>query len=251
MLAVSGSIELSETLALSLVLPAYNEAARLPPYLAAVRKYLDSRYADRYEVLVVDDGSTDRTADMLQQAAREWPRLRATANPKNEGKGAAVRSGVLAARGELVLFADADGATPIEEEARLCAAVHAGADVAIGSRLLADAGTRRSRAWLRGLAGRMFAAVARRMLRLSVRDTQCGFKMFRREVGQRVFSLVREKRFLFDLEVLALAQRLGCKIVEVPIRWTEIPGGHLSLAREFPRVLVQLWRLRRRLDRGE
>jgi dolichyl-phosphate beta-glucosyltransferase len=236
-----------DRLELSVVIPAYNEAHRLPPFLAAVRDYLDARYCDRCEVIVVDDGSSDGLGEMLVQAAAQWPRLRVLKHPQNQGKGAAVRTGVLAARGERVLFADADGATPIEEEARLAEAIQSGADLAVGSRLLAAAGVERSRSWARGLAGRLFAAVARRLLGLSVRDTQCGFKMFRAEAAQRLFAMAREPRYLFDLEVLALAVKLGYRIVEVPIRWKEIPGGHLSLAREVTKVLRDLWRLRRRL----
>jgi dolichyl-phosphate beta-glucosyltransferase len=99
----------------------------------------------------------------------------------------------------------------------------------------------------RGLTGRLFSATARRMLRLSVRDTQCGFKMFRGDAGREIFSLVRERRFLFDLEALVLADRLGLKTVEVPISWQEIPGGHFHLVRELPRIALGLWQLRRRL----
>jgi dolichyl-phosphate beta-glucosyltransferase len=240
-----------ERVELSVVIPAYNEAHRLPPYLASVRQYLEARYGDRYEVIVVDDGSTDGLADALWQAAGGWGRLRLLQHPQNQGKGAAVRTGVLAARGELVLFADADGATPIEEERRLAEAIGRGADLAVGSRLLAAPGVERSRSWARGLAGRLFAAVARRLLGLTVRDTQCGFKMFRAGASQRLFTLAREPRYLFDLEVLALAARLGYATAEVPIRWREIPGGHLSLARELTKVVGDLWRLRRRLRLGE
>jgi dolichyl-phosphate beta-glucosyltransferase len=231
------------------VIPAYNEAHRLPPYLAAVRDHLDARYGDRCEVIVVDDGSSDGLADLLGQAASGWPRLRLIQHAQNQGKGAAVRTGVLAARGETVLFADADGATPIEEESRLAEAIRGGADVAVGSRLLAAPGVRHARSWTRGLAGRLFAAVARRLLGLAIRDTQCGFKMFRAEAAQRLFTLVREPRYLFDLDVLALATRLGYTIAEVPVNWREVPGGHLSLARELPKVVRDLWRLRCRLRR--
>jgi len=235
---------------LSVVIPAYNEAQRLPPYLALVRRYLESEYPDRYEVVVVDDGSEDGLANVLAQAGADWPRLRGIAHPHNQGKGAAVRTGVLAARGRLVLFADADGATPIDEARRLAEAIAAGADVAVGSRLLAAPGVRRTRAWARGLSGRLFAAVARRLIGLAIRDTQCGFKMFRAEAACRLFSLACEPRYLFDLEILALAARLGYKIVEVPVNWREVPGGHLHLARELPKVVADLWRIRRRL-RGQ
>lgn len=234
--------------ALSLVLPAYNEAARLPGYLAEIRPYLDARYPNAYEVIVVDDGSRDGLAERLGALVARWPALCVLRHSANRGKGAAVRTGVLAARGDLVLFADADGATPIGEEARLAEAIAQGADVAIGSRLLAAAGFRRDRQWFRGLAGKAFAWLGRRSLGLAVRDTQCGFKMFRREVGQRLFALSAESRFLFDLEILALAQRLGYRVAEVPVNWSEKPGGHFRLGRELPRVVADLWRIRRRLN---
>jgi len=236
-----------ESIALSLVLPAYNEAARLPPYLASIRRHLERRYPGGYEVIVVDDGSTDGLGRVLEQTAAGWPQLRWIRHAQNQGKGAAVRTGMLAARGQLVLFADADGATPIAEESRLAAAIRAGADLAVGSRLVAAAGARRSRNWLRGLAGRMFALLARRLLRLPVRDTQCGFKMFRGDVARHLFSLLRERGFLFDLEVLGLARRLGYRTVEVPIDWREVPGGHFSPARQFPKLMADLRRILRRL----
>ena len=236
-----------ESIALSLVLPAYNEAARLPPYLASIRRHLERRYPGGYEVIVVDDGSTDGLGRVLEQTAAGWPQLRWIRHAQNQGKGAAVRTGMLAARGQLVLFADADGATPIAEESGLAAAIRAGADLAVGSRLVAAAGARRSRNWLRGLAGRMFALLARRLLRLPVRDTQCGFKMFRGDVARHLFSVLRERGFLFDLEVLGLARRLGYRTVEVPIDWREVPGGHFSPARQFPKLMADLRRILRRL----
>jgi dolichyl-phosphate beta-glucosyltransferase len=240
----------TDTVPFSLVLPAYNEALRLPSYLRLVREHLDGCYGNRYEVIVVDDGSQDGLSDLLERAAENWPQLRWIRHPQNQGKGAAVRTGVLASQGDLVLFADADGATPIEEQVQLAKAIRDGADVAVGSRLAPSPGIQRSRGQVRGLAGRVFATVARRLLGLSVWDTQCGFKMFRGETGRRLFSSARESGFLFDLEILALAGRLGCQIAEIPVRWSEVPGGHLSLPRELPRIMTGLFRLRKRLQRG-
>ena len=237
------------SIALSVILPAYNEAVRLPPYLSAVRTYLDACQRGTYEVVVVDDGSRDGMAADLQRCAADWPEFRILRHEENRGKGAAVRTGVLASRGEVLLFADADGATPIEEHARLAAAIADGADVAIGSRLLSGEGIHRARSPMRGVTGWLFALVARRLLRLPVRDTQCGFKMFRGDAGRRLFSLTGESRYLFDLELLAAARRLGYQIVEVPINWHEVPGGHLHPLVELPRIAVGLWRLRR-LGRG-
>ena len=233
--------------ALSLIIPAYDEARRLPPYLASVRRHLDEHYPGGYEVIVVDDGSRDGLAEVLDPLAADWPELAVMRHPDNRGKGAAVRTGMLAARGRLLLFADADGATPIDEETKLSEAVRAGADLAVGSRLLPAADVTRRRTRTRRLVGRLFAGVARTWLPIPVRDTQCGFKMFRGEVGRKLFSLSRESGYLFDLELLVLARRFGYQVAEVPVNWSDVPGGHLSPARELGRILFGLWRLRRRL----
>ncbi|MHC4405090.1 MAG: dolichyl-phosphate beta-glucosyltransferase [Planctomycetota bacterium] len=233
---------------LSVVIPAFNEAKRLPPYLAQVRRYLGDRYPGGHEVIVVDDGSTDQLSDALSDCAgRELILLQ---HDTNRGKGAAVRTGMLAARGERLLFADADGAAPIDDEVKLAEAIDRGADVAIGSRLAAGAEVARHRSRTRALVGRLFAALARRWLRISVRDTQCGFKMFRREAGRKLFASAREARYLFDLELLMLADRFGYRVAEVPINWCEVPGGNLRLKNELGRTLVGLWRLRRRLSKA-
>ncbi len=234
-------------ISLSLIIPAYNEAGRLPPYLGVVREHLDRRYPDAYEVVVVNDGSSDGLRDVLEPLAADWPGLNVIEHATNRGKGAAVRTGMLAARGELLLFADADGATPIDEEEILCKAVRDGADVAIGSRYVRETDVTRRRTFSRGLAGRTFAAFARRLLGISVRDTQCGFKMFRRDAGRKLFSAAEETGYLFDLELLVLADRFGLKVVEVPVNWSDIPGGNLNPVRELPRIMLQLRRLRRRL----
>jgi len=237
-------------LSLSLVIPAYNEARRLPPYLTLVRRHFDARYPGGYEVIVVDDGSRDGLADVLASLAGGWPELSVMRHPVNRGKGAAVRTGMLAAEGSRLLFADADGATPIDQETKLSAAIEAGADLAVGSRLAAAADATRRRVWLRGLAGRTFARLARWCLGISVRDTQCGFKIFRRDVGRKLFSLGQESGYLFDLELLVTAHRLRYYVAEVPVDWVEVPGGHMSLMRELPKTLLGLWRLRRRLVRS-
>jgi len=145
------------------------------------------------------------------------------------------------------LFADADGAAPIRQQTKLAASIAAGADVAVGSRLTAASGVKRRRTLFRGLLGRLFAATARRWLDISVRDTQCGFKMFRRDAGRRLFELGRETGYLFDLELLGWAERTGLRVVEVPIDWADVPGGHFNPWHELPSVLPGLLRLRRRL----
>jgi dolichyl-phosphate beta-glucosyltransferase len=228
-------------LGFSLVIPAYNEVGRLPAVLAAARSYLEREFPDGYEVLVVDDGSRDGTAELLGGLVADWPQLRVVTHPTNRGKGAAVRTGMLETRGGLVLFADADGATPMAEEQRLRAAIEAGADVAVGSRLLDVAAQRRpARRW----GGRLFARLVRWVVALPVRDSQCGFKMFRGEVARRLFRECREDGYLFDVVVLALAARSGCRIAEVPIRWRDVPGSKLRPVRDGLRMVLRLARLR-------
>ncbi|MHC4179515.1 MAG: dolichyl-phosphate beta-glucosyltransferase [Planctomycetota bacterium] len=234
---------------LSVIIPAYNESRRLPPYLESVRQYLDRHYPGGYEIIVVDAGSRDGLSDVLARLAADWPQLQTIEHPENRGKGAAVRTGMLAAAGGRLLFADADGATPIDEEAKLSEAVAIGADLAVGSRLVAAADVTRRRTRTRGLVGLLFAGFARWWLGISVRDTQCGFKMFRREAGRELFSLGEESGYLFDLELLVLAERLGYRVAEVPVNWADVPGGHLKLTRQFGKILLGLWQLRWRLSR--
>ncbi len=232
-----------EPLQLTVVLPAYNERHRIGRYLESIRLYMEAHYPDGYEVIVVDDGSTDGTAELVEQMGAGWPSLRLIRHEHNQGKGAAVRTGVLAGRGKRILFADADGAAPIDQEVRLAEAIAQGADIAVGSRLLPCHSQQVVRRKSRGLFGRMFAALARRVLRLPVRDTQCGFKMFRAEAAQDLFHHVQQRGYLFDLELLGLAVRRGYKIAEVPIRWTDVPGGHFHPLRQLPRILFDLLRL--------
>ena len=235
--------------ALSVVIPEFNEESRLPGFLGRVLVYLGSEFPNDFEIVVVDDGSTDGTAAWLAEQSKSENPLRVVRFPQNRGKGAAVRAGVAASTGELVLFCDADGATPIEEERRLRWAIDAGADVAVGSRFVPSPGVEVRRAASRRIAGRLFTTFARWLLRPPVRDTQCGFKMFRGEVGRRLASLAREPSYLFDLERLCLAEREGFKIAEVGVNWSEQPGSKLRVGRDAFRILQSLRRLRRRLKR--
>lgn len=232
---------------LSLVVPAYNEADRLGPYLTEIRAYLDVECRGSYEVLVVDDGSSDDTAGLVSRVGSRWQQLRLMRHTVNRGKGAAVRTGVLATTGRRVLFADADGATPIVEESRLAAAIHAGAMVACGSRVVPGEGVTRDRNFRRAIMGGFFSWLARRLIGVTVRDTQCGFKMFVGDVGRALFAAGQELGYLFDLEVLALAARSGYPVVEVPVSWSERAGSKVRLFRDSYRMFRGLWRLRGRL----
>jgi len=227
---------------LSIVLPAFNEANRLPQYLASIREYLHASQGLKCEVIVVDDGSSDGTPDLVLKMAADWPELRLERHSINRGKGQALRSGTRCARGRLLLFADADGASPIQEEQCLRASIDAGADIAIGSRLIRGTDKSCQRTWRRDLIGRTFAWAVRRSFQLPARDTQCGFKMFRRDVCVHLLRECRERGYLLDLELLILGNRRGYRIAEVPICWTDIPGSKV-------RLLTDGWRMARGLLR--
>ena len=234
-------------ISLSVVIPAYNEAARIGPYLAAIREYLDAEYPRNYEVLVVDDGSADGTVALVKRVGLDWPQLHTIGLGTNRGKGAAVRTGVLAAKGRRILFADADGATPIEEERRLSIAIAHGAKVAAGSRYVPGPGVHRERNRKREAASAVFRTAARVLVGVGVKDTQCGFKMFEAQLGRMLFEQSRETGYLFDIEVLSLAKRLGLQVAEVAVNWSEQPGSKVRFVRDSLRMFAGLWRLRRRL----
>ena len=232
---------------LSVVIPAYNEAARIGPYLAAIRKYLDVEYPRDYEVLVVDDGSADGTVSLVECVGLDWPQLHSIGLGTNRGKGAAVRTGILAAKGRRILFADADGATPIEEERRLSLAIANGAEVAAGSRYVPGPGVQRERNLKREAASAVFRTAARVLIGVGVNDTQCGFKMFDAHVGRTLFERSQENGYLFDIEILSLARRLEVPVAEVAVNWSERPGSKVRFVRDGFRMFAGLWRLRRRL----
>lgn len=237
--------------ALSIIIPAYNEASRLPHFLRRTVAVLNQRGLS-YEIIVVDDGSSDRTAQAVEQLAQQHPQLRLIQLSNNRGKGAAVRRGMQAASGTVQLFADADGATPIEELTRLQSAVAAGSDLAIGSRALAARHphfTVQAR-WHRSLLGAFFNAIVRRLGLRDIADTQCGFKLFRRSVAQDLFSVTCVDGYAFDLELLYIARRRGYRIAEVPINWTDQPGSKVRLWRDGFIMVRELLAIRKREAKG-
>ncbi len=235
---------------LTIVIPAYNEEARLEPTL---RSYLDHCRATRRsaELIVVDDGSGDGTSLVVEQLADEYPELRLIRLAENQGKGYAVRSGVVNARGRMILFADADGATPVGELDRLEEALRAGADVAIGSRALDAAGVRVKARLHRRVIGRAFHLLVETLTVRSIKDTQCGFKLFRGPVAHELFARMRMSGFSFDVEVLMMAQRHGYRIAEVPVNWTHQPGSKVNLVVDSARMARDLFVIRGRYMRGE
>lgn len=235
---------------LSIVIPAFDEEARLAPTVRGAVACVRSRGVGG-EVIVVDDGSRDGTSALVQRLAEELPEVRLVRLAANQGKGYAVRSGVLNAKGELVLFADADGATPWAELARLESAVAAGADVAIGSRALDSAETTVRARWHRRAMGRTFHRLVELLTVRGFRDTQCGFKLFRGPVAQDLFARMRMNGFSFDVEVLLMAQRGGHQVVEVPVNWVHQPGSRVSLVRDSLRMARDLFVIRGRALRGD
>lgn len=214
---------------LSIVIPAFNEVGRLPGSLDRILAFLEAGGRE-FEVLVVDDGSTDGTAEVAEtRLARIGDRGRVLRNPRNLGKGASVRHGMLAACGARVLFTDADLSAPIEELAKLERAIDAGAGVAIGSRAVDRHLVEERQPWARDLIGRAFNLVVQLSAVRGIRDTQCGFKLFRADVVRPIFGRTRIDRFGFDVEVLALAQRLDIPIAEVPVRWRNVLGSRVTM----------------------
>ncbi len=203
---------------LSIVIPAYNESARIEATLARVLECVESRHWNA-EILVVDDGSTDTTVPIVQAWMTRHPTLHLVKNPGNRGKGYSVRNGLLQASGEIVMFTDADLSAPIEEATRLIDAIDAGADVAIGSRWLDKQKQTVHQPLYRRFFGRCFNWVTRRIIGLPFKDTQCGFKAFRRDAAQIIFRLQTIERWGFDPEILFIARKLKYKVVEVPVTW--------------------------------
>ncbi len=234
---------------LSIVIPAYNEELRLPRYLEVVTNYLRERGTD-YELIVVDDGSSDGTANVVEESRKTDPRLHLIRLPENCGKGAAVRAGMCAARGRLRLFADADGATPIGELERLEQAIAGGADIAIGSRALQDETTRVVGKVHRKVMGTIFNLMVRAIAIPGIHDTQCGFKLFTSRAAAALFPLQRIDDFGFDVEILYLARKNGLQVIEVPVNWTDVSGTKVKVGRDSFRMFVDIVTIRWNESRG-
>ncbi len=230
--------------ALSIIIPAFNEERRLPRALGLIRDFLEARQLDA-EVIVVDDGSTDGSAAAVHGFREQFASLvLLSTGPRNHGKGFAVRAGMLAARGRIALFTDADLSAPIEEADKLMAAIDTGADVALGSRHVSRAQIEVHQSAPRELAGRAFNAAVRVLTGLPFLDTQCGFKAFRMPQCRALFELQRIEDYGFDPEILFLAQRLGLSAVEAPIRWAHDPHSKIHVLRDGPRMLADLLLIR-------
>jgi len=241
--------------ALSVVVPVYNEAKVLEQTFATLLPFLerqegladveraDGARASGFEVVCVDDGSTDGSGAILSQQAARDPRIRCEALPRNRGKGAAVRHGVLAARGEMILFMDADLSTPLDETPGFLAALQAGYDVAIGNRRAPGSRIVRHQPWIREQLGRGFTLLTRILLAPGVHDFTCGFKGFRARAAREIFERVTLDGWAFDAEAVLIAQERGFKLVQLPVAWHHEDNTKVRLGAAVARSLGDLGRL--------
>jgi dolichyl-phosphate beta-glucosyltransferase len=230
---------------LSVVIPAYNEEWRLPPTLLDMIDYFDGRDLN-YEIVVVDDGSTDRTAEVVERLKKIRKQVCLVQLPQNRGKGNAVKSGVLNSHGNYVLFTDADGSTPIKEIERLEAHFDEDTKIVIGSRALPSEYTSVTRSWYRTFLERIFNVCVKLLILQGIDDTQCGFKMFKAECAHFLFERQQAEKWSFDIEILFIARKAGLKIIEVPINCNDVPGSKLNLFMDAIGMFCDMFTFKRR-----
>lgn len=234
---------------LSVVVPVYNEEAILRGALEQTARYLATLAPGDHEIVVCDDGSRDGSAKVAESLAATAP-IRVMRWEKNRGKGAVVRDGMLAARGDPVLFMDADLSTPLDELPRFLAALEQGADVAIATRKHHEARIERSQPWHRVALGKNYTRLANSLLGLRVSDFTCGFKLFRAAAAKAVFSRQRLDRWSFDAEIVFLSHRLGLRVAELPVRWADRPDSRVRVGSAVWKSLLELLQIRSAARRG-
>jgi dolichyl-phosphate beta-glucosyltransferase len=235
---------------LSIIVPAYNEEHRLPPTLERLHAFLSAQQL-RYEILVVDDGSKDKTCEVVEQAMRTTPGLRLVRQMPNKGKGAAVRMGMLAARGQIRVMCDADCSMPPEQLPRLLdPIISCKAEIAIGSRYAEGAKTDVKQPFYRVWWSRLANKVIQRSLVPGVRDTQCGFKAFTAESARDLFRVARIDGWAFDLEILALAKRRGYAVAEIGVEWKDDNRSRINPLKDMWKVIREALIIRKNLRRG-
>lgn len=227
---------------LSIVIPAYNEEQRIGKTLDRICDYMKG--SGPYELIVVDDGSSDNTAGVVREAMEKHPAISLLQNGVNRGKGYSVRRGVLHSKGRFILMSDADLSTPIEEIEKLYKELEDGYDISIGSRALSESLILKRQPWYRQLMGKTFNKFVQVFAVWGINDTQCGFKLFNGDAARSVFSRQKVDRFAFDAEALYLAKRMGFSIKEVPVVWVNSPDSKVSVLNDSPQMLKDLLMVR-------
>jgi len=230
---------------LSVIIPAFNEAERLPATLDEAYKWLTQTFLDDFEIIVVDDGSSDTTVEKTQQMIADKPQLKVLVQPENRGKGAAVKRGMLEACGDIRLFMDADHSTHIRETEKVLNAIEKGAEVVIASRQHPESDISLHQSWLREHMGQSFNFIMRSIVGLDIQDTQCGFKAFSAQSAQAIFTHQKLEGFSFDVELIFLASRLGYKLVEIPVEWINEPNSRVRMIADPLLMFADVLRLRR------
>jgi dolichyl-phosphate beta-glucosyltransferase len=229
---------------ISIVIAAYNEEKRITSSLFRIKEYLTYNNIN-YEIIVVDDGSTDRTTETVTDLTPDIPHLKVIQYELNRGKGYALRKGVLASKGDFVLLSDADLSTPIEEVSKLLELlIEKKYDIAIGSRALTLSEVIKKQPWWRQTMGKSFNKIVKFILLDDFKDTQCGFKMFSGDVARSLFKDARIERFAYDVEILSIAKKRGYRIAEVPIKWINSPESKVNPIKDSIQMLFDLLRIR-------
>ena len=227
---------------LSIIIPAYNEEARIGPTLDKVKGYLEGKGLDG-EIIVINDGSTDGTLAKLEGISE----LKVISFETNRGKGAAVREGLKAATGDMALMTDADLSTPIAEAGQLIEKLNDGYDMVIGSRGISDSNVEKYQPPLRLALGVAFGFAVKGIFRMSFTDTQCGFKLMRGDAAKKLAPHMKIDGFTFDVEMLALAVKMGMKVAEVGVKWSDVAGSKLQASRDFNKIVRELFQIRKNL----
>jgi dolichyl-phosphate beta-glucosyltransferase len=230
---------------LSVIIPAYNEADRLPATLNEAYTWLTDHFGEAFEVIVVDDGSSDTTVEKAEAMIAERPHLKVLVQLENRGKGAAVRRGMLEATGEIRLFMDADHSTHVRETEKVLVAIKHGAEVVIASRQHPDSDISVHQSWLREHMGQSFNFIMRSIVGLDIQDTQCGFKAFTAKAAESIFSRQKLEGFSFDVELLFLAAKLNYTIAEIPVEWINKPNSRVRMIADPMLMFADVIRIRR------
>ena len=232
----------------SVVIPAFNEEKRLEPSLQRITEFLEKNF-ENFEILVVDDGSKDTTPEIVQKFKEKKVKL--IQNPKNMGKGFSVKLGMINAQHDYILFTDADLATPIEETTKFLEAIKQGYDVVIASRNVEGANITVEQPKYRQVLGKAFPLLVKSMVLPDFKDTQCGFKMFTKQAARKIFPRQTIKRWAFDVEIIFIAKKLGYKIKELPVTWTDKEGSRLSPVKDSFRMLNEVAKIKYNEIKGE